>query len=172
MGKKHPVWDVYDQLRTARFNMCYYAARVSQLRRANLWIEISLAVTAPSSAVAGLWFWDTEVGAYVWRVLGVIVACLAVAKPILKLTDRIKLFEETLTGYRTLANDLEKITFTVRERQTYDQAAQKMFHEALERKRVISEKEPEYREKEQLKERCYQTVINQLPNTYFFVPKE
>jgi hypothetical protein len=68
----HPVWTVYDKLRSARLNVKYYGARLHRIERANLAIEYILLAAAPSSAVAGLWFWNTEVGKTIWQSLGVL----------------------------------------------------------------------------------------------------
>ncbi len=80
----HPVWDVYDLYRTARLNVCYYSTKLNRFQSYNFLIEITLAITASSSAVAALWFWEHPVGEIVWKILGVISALLAVSKPILK----------------------------------------------------------------------------------------
>ncbi len=98
----NPVWTVYDKLRTARLNVKYYSRRLEQIERENFWIELILLVTAPTSAIAGLWFWNTEYGSLAWKYLGVIAAVAAILKPLLALTKKIKDFESVVGGYRTL----------------------------------------------------------------------
>src|SRR5260370_10214406 len=105
----NPVWTVYDKLRTARLNVKYYSRRLQFFERLNLSMESVLMATAPSSAVAGLWFWNTEWGTYAWQYLGAVAAIVAVAKPLLGLTKRVKDYEGILSGYRTLEYDLMEI---------------------------------------------------------------
>src|SRR5215467_5935983 len=92
----HPVWTVYDRLRSARLNVKYYGRRLQFCERCTFSLEFLLAATAPSSAVAGLWFWATELGHMVWQYAGIAAALAAVAKPPLNLTRKIKAYESVL----------------------------------------------------------------------------
>ena len=58
----HPVWNVYDLYRTARLSVCYYSAKLNRFLWYNYLIEYILAITASSSAIAALWFWEHPVG--------------------------------------------------------------------------------------------------------------
>src|SRR5207245_5278482 len=86
----HAVWEVYDLRRTCRLNVKYYQRLGEKLATQNFRIELILAITAPSSAVAGLVFWQTQTGKIIWGMLGFVAAFLAVAKPLLHLTDKIQ----------------------------------------------------------------------------------
>ncbi|NQS90561.1 hypothetical protein HQ584_12325 [Patescibacteria group bacterium] len=173
MGKSssHPAWNVYDLYRTARLNVKYYSARLTYLERLNFVMELILLISAPSSAVAGLFFWDTPIGSKIWKILGIIAAVVAVSKPLLKLTEKIKQFEETITGYQILEHDLSVIKISIEEKQSYDKSLQKEFKKALERKRVLVTKCPEHREYKKLKNRCTLEVSQELPVDIFFIPK-
>jgi hypothetical protein len=85
----HPIWDVYDQYRTARLNVRYYEYKLEGLRRNNFRIELVLAISI-SSGVAGLWFWETLVGGIIWKIIVTLAAFTAVVKPLIKLSDRIQ----------------------------------------------------------------------------------
>ncbi len=76
--QNHPVWKVYDQLRTARFNEKILTHRLKCLILGNRILEIILAISAPFSAIAGLWFWNTDTGQIVWRYFGIIAAIAVV----------------------------------------------------------------------------------------------
>jgi hypothetical protein len=169
--KEHPVWDVYNLLRTARLNVKYYSARLAFLQRSNFWLEIVLAISAPSSAIAGLWFWQYSMGQVVWKIFAVIAAFFAILKPFLKLPERIKRFEETLTGYRTLDNDLQNIAVKIRQQGTYDEEIKGQFDRAFNRKIAISTQEPEVREKIKLKNNCEAEVLSELPHAHFYIPE-
>ena len=168
---EHPVWDVYNLLRTARLNVKYYSARLHSLRRCNFLIEIVLAITAPSSAIAGLWFWKYPLGQLTWKYFAIIAAICAIIKPFLKLVDRLQKFEETLTGYRTLDNDLQAIIIEIKQKKTYSEKLKKEFNKAFERKKAISTKEPEINIKTKLREICEAEVIKELPVSSFFIPE-
>jgi len=84
--KYHPVWDVYDLYRTARLNIKYYSHLLTHWKRLNTWLECSLLIFAPSSAIAGIFFWQTPCGAIVWKWLIVITAVIASIKPIIRIT--------------------------------------------------------------------------------------
>lgn len=167
----HPVWNVYDLYRTARLNVKYYSARLTCLERLNSVMELILSISAPSSAVAGLFFWDTSIGSVIWKILGIITAFTAVSKPLLKLTKKIKQFEEIITGYQVLEHDLSVIKISIEEKQSYDKSLQKEFKKTLDRKKILTTKCPEHREYKKLKNRCTSEVTQELPVDIFFIPK-
>jgi len=78
----HPVWEVYDLYRTARLNVKYYSELLHRTEIKNFLLDLILLCSAPTSAVAGLWFWETEIGHEVWKYFGVIAAFAAVLKPL------------------------------------------------------------------------------------------
>lgn len=168
----HPVWTVYDKLRTARLNVKYYSRRLDLLERKNFYIELVLLATAPSSAIAGLWFWDTTYGRLVWQYLGVVAAVAAVLKPLLGLTKRIKEVESVLSGYRTLEFDLMEIRALIEQKQKYDAVLQAEFKKALQREKALAGTTPETRENQNVKRKCDLEVRQELPPESFFVPEE
>jgi hypothetical protein len=168
----HPVWAVYDKLRTARLNVKYYSARLQRFERINLAMEYILLASAPSSAVAGLWFWNTEIGKLLWQYLGVLAAFIAVAKPPLNLTKRIKEYEGILTGYRTLEYDLMEIRTLVEQKGRYDQVLQSEFKKAMQREKALVAKTPETRENKRIQQACQKEVLRELPPDKFYVPEE
>jgi hypothetical protein len=168
----HPVWTVYDKLRSARLNVKYYGARLQRIERTNLAIEYVLLATAPSSAIAGLWFWNTEFGKPIWQSLGVLAAIAAVAKPPLNLTKRIKDYEAILVGYRTLEYDLMEIKTLVEQRGKYDPTLQAELKKALQREKVLVAKNLETRDDKKMKRTCEEEVLRELPPERFFVPQE
>src|SRR5258708_289729 len=106
MNSDNPVIDVYNQFRTARLNVKYLEAKLRNWRRQNFWMEFLIAVSASSSA-ATAWFFQGDVGTWFWKILTGITALLAIAKPLLKLPEKIRRSEEMLGGYKTLDFDLE-----------------------------------------------------------------
>lgn len=168
----HPVWTVYDKLRSARLNAKYYSARLHQLERTNLALDYILLATAPSSAIAGLWFWNTDVGKNVWQYLGILAAIAALIKPPLNLTKRIKDYEAILVGYRTLEYDLLEIKTLVEQKGKYDQPLQLELRKAIQREKALIARTPETRENKRIKRNCENEVLQELPTDRFFVPEE
>jgi hypothetical protein len=168
----HPVWTVYDKLRSARLNVKYYSCRLQTTERINFWIELLLLVTAPSSAVAGLWFWNTEYGKQIWQDMGVVAALAAVVKPLLGLTKRIKDYENILSGYRTLEYDIMEIKSSIEQKQKYDQSQQAELKKAIQREKVLVAKNPETRDRKRVKRNCEEEVRRELPPESFYVPTE
>ncbi len=169
---EHPVWDVYDLLRTSRLNAKYFGCRVASFKRINFWIEFVLAATATGSAIAGLAFWTTEPGKYAWQILAVISALIAIAKPLLKLADRIQEVQELAGDFKGLEYELKKIEVAIRQERGFTPAMKKLFAASLDRFGVLAKKsESESRIDTKLKRRCQEEVASELPSEKFFVPE-
>jgi hypothetical protein len=169
--KDHPVWDVYDLLRTARLNVKYYSYRLSEIEAQNFILELIILCSAPTSAIAGLWFWETLPGEIIWKIFGVIAAFVAILKPLLSLTKKIKEFDGVLSGYKGLEHDLMEIKVMITQKQKYDQAAQTEFKKALKRKGVLVGKDPETKQNSKIKSKYEIEVMQELPSNSFFIPK-
>ncbi|MCK9420359.1 MAG: hypothetical protein M0R70_13360 [Nitrospirae bacterium] len=74
---QHPVWDIYDEYRTARLNARINEYHLANYKKWNFLVEFTLALTA-SSSVASFWFWQDAPGQTVWKYLSVLTAVLAV----------------------------------------------------------------------------------------------
>src|SRR5947207_263262 len=101
-SKEHPVWEVYDLHRTCRLNSKYWARKLVDLRRLNFVAEYLVMATASGSAVSGIVFWTTTVGKTLWTILAAITAMVSIAKPLLKLSDRIENLQKVVTGYHSI----------------------------------------------------------------------
>lgn len=170
--EQHPVWQVYDKLRTARLNVKYYSMRLHALERINFGLELILAISAPTSAVAGLWFWQLPQGKLAWQWFGIIAAVAAVVKPLLNLTKRIKDFECHLSGYRALEYELAEIKSLIEQKQRYDAVLQSEFRKTIQREKALVGKPPETRECSRVKKICQDQVLTEMPGKSFMVPEE
>jgi hypothetical protein len=168
----NPVWTVYNKLRTARLNVKYYCRRLETAERTNFTIELLLLITAPTSAIAGLWFWNTDYGRITWKCLGIAAAVAALLKPLLALTKKIKDFESVVAGYRTLEYDLREIQDLIVQRGKYDASLQGDFKKALQREKALVGRTPETRENSAVKAECEAEVRRELPDDSFFVPEK
>lgn len=168
----HPVWDVYDEYRTARLNVKYHAGLLRRQKSINFWLELTLAVSAPTSAVAGLWFWQTDVGAMLWRIFAVIAAFVAIVKPLLGVSGKITNIEETLAGYKSLHHDLQNLTIRIKQEQRFDPVMRQRFYDLLDRKKELVTGSKVETENVRLKRDCERQVILELPVDAFFIPED
>lgn len=168
----HQVWAVYDKFRTIRLNVHYYGRRLQTFERYNFWIETTLAIFAPSSAVAGLWFWRMEYGKMVWLFFGAITAVLSAIKPILGLTKRIKAFEGILSGYRLLEHEIRTLMISIEQKRKYDSVLQTEFKRIHEREKPLISQNIEAYPVERVRKQCQERVESELPPNIFFIPEE
>jgi len=167
----NPVFDVYDQYRTARLNVRYLEKVLKRLRRNNFLMEFFIAISASSSA-ATIWFFQGHTGEIIWKILTSITALLAIAKPLMKLSDKIKYEEEMFTSYKVLDFDLQRLVFRIREKQCYDEELKLMFGTILDRRRELVKMDKGTTSNERLLEQCYQKVLKELPVDGFYIPSE
>ncbi len=173
MGNKvHPVWRVYDLYRTSRLNVKYYAAKLHTAEQQIFWMDLIILVTAPGSSIAGFWFLQNPVGEYAMKILGAIAAIVAILKPLLNRTKKVKNYEELRTGYQALEHDLQVITETIIQKNKYDKELQKDFQKSLKRIGLLKKKETDSAENKNLKEKCTKEVLQELPTDRFHIPQE
>lgn len=171
MSENHPVWDVYDQLRTVRLNEKYYGVRLQKYERINFWSEIIVALASSSSAIAGFAFWSTTTGSEIWKGLLVVSALIATSKPLLNLTKKIKAYEELLLAYRLLCHDLKDLKININQTKSYTTAHQATFRKIIEKQRVLAAKTPERTEKIKVKSACQSEVLLEFPADAFYIPE-
>ena len=167
----HPVWNVYDEFRTARLNVRYYESQLKKLSTWNSFTEWILAVSA-SSGVAGLWFWENEIGGFAWKVLGAFTVFLAVGRPILNLTKKINKTSEMLSAYKELDHDFNKLKIKISTHKKYDEPLKDVFEDLLEKKGDIIKRYTDEYINDKLIIKCTQRVNEELPVDRFYIPKE
>lgn len=168
---EHPIWDVYDEYRTARFNVRYYERQLSSLKRYNFSIELILALSV-SSGVAGLWLWETAVGGIIWKILVSLAAFLAIIKPLIKLSDQVQHKSEVLTSWRLLDDGLRQLVILIRQSKKYDEEMRNRLIALMETKSNIIKREPLEGINEKIRSKCFDQVNQELPSDSFFIPEE
>jgi hypothetical protein len=168
---RHPVWDIYDEWRTARLNCKYYSAKLAALERSNFWLELVIAATASGSAIAALAFWQTRDGRVAWTWLTVLSAIFAVAKPLLKLTERIQKLDHLTVAYSLLDHDYKKLGVAIRQDGMLTANHQQQLRTLMDRTDDLKKMEVvERRIDERLRRKCRESVEAELPETNFYVP--
>lgn len=166
----HPVWDVYDELRTARLNVLYLQEEIKVLTRMNYLAEILIAI-ATTSSVGSFWFLQNSVGHAFWKTMGSIAVIFSIVKPILKLPHHIQAKEKLFVNYTMLAHDLTCIRYEIKQKQKYDNALYKDFSKAMNRKAELLKTSVQSRIRQSLRRKCEELVLQELPDTSFYIPK-
>jgi len=169
---QHPVWNVYDQLRTSRLNILYYSAKLKFAERLQLIMQLILAAAVPSSAVAGFKIWDFWLGQYAWEIFVSLSSFIAFIQPFIGLQKKIKKLDELVVGYKILYFDLIDIKHKIENDQKYATTHKKVFKAALDRRKKLEIKETGLWENNSLRKKCQEIVKNELPAKYFYIPEE
>src|SRR5258706_2377600 len=134
---QHSVWEVYDLLRTARLNTCYYSWHLTFYERAQVAMQIVLAAAVPSSAIAGFNIWSFGLGEYAWGIFAVFASGVAFVQPFLGLPKKIKKYDTLVTGYTTLFYDLKVLNSTIENDRTYDKRHSKTLLASIDRQKRL-----------------------------------
>ncbi len=170
-NRDSPVWDVYNELRTARLNVLCYERQYGTLTTLNTTMEYLLAVLT-SSSVAGFWFWKNETGDFIWKILGVIAVVLAIGKPILNLNAKIREKGETVSVYQNLYQNFLRLKIAISQEGIYGPSQKKEFEDLLKKKTDVVNKHKGGIVSKRLCNKCYSQVTAELPVENFFIPKE
>jgi hypothetical protein len=167
---QHPVWDIYDEYRTARLNVRINEYHLANCKKWDFFIEFILALTA-SSSVASFWFWQDATGQTVWKYLSVLTAVLAVLKPMLDLSGKIQKYSEILSDFKSLEHDFHKLAILINQQQRYDNEFKDQFYYLLDQKRFINQKTNEGTIRKSKKHEFERQVANELPANCFYIPE-
>lgn len=169
---QHPVWVVYDRLRTARLNVKYYGIRADWLQSLNQAMEVMLLITAPTSVLTGIAFWNTAIGKPVWQTLGIIAGLVAMMKPVFRFPARIRDYESTISGYRALDYDLSALREKIEQHGRYDETLQSEYNEIVARFKATETGEPEKVANKKIRDACTEEVLRELPVGSFYIPAD
>lgn len=170
MSASHPVWDVYNLLRTARLNEVYYIERMSPRKVWHRVFEITIAIAAPSSAVAGWFLWEDPIGKLGWQILSGVAAVFALLQPILRLTEDIQVHESVITQYADLKVELQSLRTRVSQEKCYSGEHKSRFRELDERRREVAKSEPPHKPNKERIRKAFEQTKQEMPSDKFFVP--
>ena len=170
--KRHPVWDVYDEYRTALYNEKAHTTRIHQVAKMSKAIDIALAIFTPSSAIAGFFLLNTTGGKIAWNSLISAASVLAVSKPFLKLDIQRTQLIESLSGYTQLRHDLEGLTRKISRRGKFDDELYAEFESIQQKKLGVYKRTTLFKLSKKKREELYNEVKRQHPINRFFVPED
>jgi hypothetical protein len=105
---------IYNEYRKMALNKKYYGARLQRFKLYDLIMEYLIAAGATGSGIAGWALWKSDYGGLVWALISGVSISLAIAKPLLKIADKIenysKLYGEYTSAFlslKMLVDDLQ-----------------------------------------------------------------
>jgi hypothetical protein len=169
----HPVWQVYDELRSSRLTAYCLRERIARWKFINGFFESVVAVGSATS-VAGLSFLKSGAGADIWTVIGALAILLKVTKPVFGIRTAIERSQKLATQFEDKADDLNALKLRIQTQQGYNQACQREFHLIINRwNGKIHDKEGDlHAAAAAFKPKCQKRVEAEFPGKIFYVPQE
>ncbi len=118
---------VYNQLRTARMSAVYYEIRLREVGFWNLVFDISAAVVATGSGVAGWAIWGTEIGKYVWGCMATVASGLAILRPILHMRRKSQQFAKMDERWHSQFLNLEQLALDIVREDRVSQVSERQY---------------------------------------------
>lgn len=167
---QHPVWAVYDLLRTTRLNVKYYTHKLRNAEKQNMIVQIILASAVPSSAIAGFEIWDFGLGKHTWKYFTVFAAIVAFIQPFLGLTEKVKTLSAIIANYTNLLSEVESIKVSIETNKKYSNYDKRKFALLIKKRAKIEALEHVFDVDKKLQKQYRIEVQKQLPSKYFYVP--
>ncbi len=167
------VWDVYDLLRTVRLNIKYYSAYLVRFAKMRLILELGLSICAIislSTGILSIGNHSSQIAWLVWLVFSTFTAVLAGLLPFLRLSERESSIRQTLVKYRELQAELEKLSFSIRDKKEYGEEEKKHFTNLVKFTEDIAMEAITLPFNKTLLEEKEQEVTKEFPVSSFFVP--
>jgi hypothetical protein len=170
--KDHPIWVLYDEIRTTCLNVKYYAYKLQELESRSRDLDVFVAVTAPGSTLSAFFAFKTDIGTVIWSCVAVASSIAATLKPILKYSTRVKSLQQTVAGYQALAFDLKEISNKVRSDQCYTRTHITALEQAMKKSRSLLTAPPDVESDGPLLDKLLEEVTAQFPVENFYIPKD
>jgi hypothetical protein len=167
--KTHPIWDLYDEFRTARLNVKCLQAEIRDWTRASNISEILIALSSTAS-IGGFWFFQNWVGGYVWKTIGAAAVVCTILKRVFRVQDALRFREGLLVEYKILDHDFHDLVIQVSQKRSYTPYLQQEFAKLRKRKRELERHAKGFDPSRNLIGRCQELVETELPSDKFFIP--
>src|SRR5262245_8244704 len=107
--------EVYSLTCVSRMNAIYYESRLGRIQNYSFWMEVITAATASGSGLAAVSFLQVGYGQWVWQVLALTAALVAVIRPIYAPGKKIEAFTRQHQGYHANYFSLKKLSSSIRQ---------------------------------------------------------
>jgi len=168
---EHPAWQVYDALRTSFLAVKYYTHKLDKVKKNEHVIDIFLAITIPSSAVAILPVWNNDIGKPIWAILVIIAAFISVARPFLNLGSSIQMYEGAIARHAYIYAELDEIKSLIEHKQNYSPELKEKYLHIVHAKRRAIEMNPKEPEDKELSEVLFKQINESMPPDSFYIPE-
>ena len=169
VSQDHPVWEVYNALRSVRMNVKYYRCKLRRATNWNFRIEFVLAASS-SSAVGGLWLASTWEGGILWKGLVSVAALLSVYQLVAKPSDRIRSIEQRVRTYGAFDHELTTLRWHIARQHTYGREEQQWLDRIMDRLEAFRESYVDPDSDGKLLDQCEVEVRRELPAGSFLIP--
>lgn len=169
MPPRHPVWDLYDMLRTMKLNVKYYKEKQRRISKFNSTTELLLAILSSSAAAAWL---NSNWGLVAWKILGSCATVLAVYRYVNKPSETIKKIENRITFYDTATSELEKLCREITTCGQYNDEIRLRFESLSDRIATFRVSYIDSDKDDELNEKCTEEVNREHPVNSFYIPGE
>ena len=167
----HPVWEFYDYFRTARYRVKAYGRKVYYLEKTDFYLNISLALFTPSSALAGILL-ENDIGEIVWKSLITIASVIAVIKPFLRIEKNLNKFNKSLSICNSIFNRLDDLRIQIVEDRGYNNKHKRKFAEIRDYYQESSNLISLLNLSKATQYKLYNQVNKEYPYSNFFVPDD
>lgn len=172
---EHPIWELYDLLRTAKLSAKYYSYQFDAMVKYHKACKIFLAIMAPGSAFTGIAFWEeTGCGRITFSILTVLTGLVSIILPLIHFEEKIKKLSKLVSGYNLLYGTLNSLRSEIKHSQEYSQKYQQKFFSTLKQHNDLIELEGAEALKvtdKKLRAKCEDEVYKEIPKTSLYFPK-
>src|SRR2546430_13242804 len=169
--KNHPVWELYDLQRDCALNSLVYLSLTDRYSKIIFWLDIVTALFAGSSAIAGFSFWKTLAGHQVWIVGSGCATVIAGLKPVLRLTDKLKRYQDLYSRYVMLEAACANLSTQVKNARTYSNANVNALIKLRERAAAIAASAPVVKYRDSFIRKIQAKVTRLMPPEQFYIPE-
>jgi hypothetical protein len=161
---------LYDHYRDACLNQKYYGHRYQRIERWNSGIEITIAIGSATSTIGAWPLWQSNIGKVFWAAIAGVSTILAVMKPFLNYSEKMKRLSRLHMGYLEAAAELREAVNEVRVTKSLSAEASAI-HKRVRKILMKLVKEDEPKPNRKLIERLQAEVNKEIPLHSLWFPQ-
>jgi hypothetical protein len=161
---------LYNTYRTSYMNKKYYGYRLNTVQRWTTVTEIVIAV-GTSSSLGGMALLQSGILKDAWGLYSVIVAILAIVKPVLQLNKQVERYSRLFTGHGSLFFDLDLLVTEVAQKKRFTPEIESSYQKAMQRFKELAT-DDDLDTNDRLLQRCFEETNNDLPADNLWFPSK